>query len=357
MTDTVADVLSPAQQNLKAKALAAEYGFTLQGIALLPEDGLSPRAQSLAAWLENGFHGPLDYMQESSQTRQHVTQRLPWMRSVLVLGAFYEGLPRGVAGEDLVAHVAGYARGRDYHLIFQRRLKKLCAALVGSGVCRRTHWHSDTGPFLERAWGEAAGVGWSGKNACLIHPRLGSFFLLSEVFMDSTPEPDRPMPNYCGTCTRCLDACPTQAFPAPGVLDANRCLVTWNIERRGETPKELWAEQGAWAAGCDICQTVCPYNAPRRVSLPDAELAAPLPWQSMSLADCIRMDEATFDRAFPASALRRTGLKGLRLGAITAAGNLKLENCREALIKSLSDVDNDIRDRAAWALSTPGQAV
>jgi len=339
-----------AAHSARAKELARENGFPLNGIAVLPANGESPRSESYNAWLKNGLHGPLDYMLNSQPARSRMQNRFPWARSVLALGAFYDGAERGRPGRDLEAHVARYARGRDYHRIFTRRLKTISEALIKEGICTHAHYYVDTGPVLERAWAEAAGLGWIGKNACLIHPRLGSFFLLAEIVLDVELQADAAASDHCGTCTRCLESCPTQAFTSPGVLDAARCLVTWNIEFEGRTPKELWKQQGAWVAGCDICQTVCPYNNAARVPAPDAELAQPLPWQSLSMADVITMTEARFDVAFKASTLRRTGLNGLRLGAITAAGNLKLEECRQALMDCASDTDPEISERSAWAL-------
>lgn len=162
---------------------------------------------------------------------------------------------------------------------------------------------------------------------------------------------DLAEPFHCGTCTRCLDACPTQALVRPGVLDARRCLSTWNIERDGATPEALWAAQGDWAAGCDICQEVCPFNAPRRATARDAELAQPLSWKQLTVSACIGLTAWQFDAAFPGSPLRRTGLKGVRLGAITVAGNLKLSSCRAALEACAADPDPEIRARAAWAQS------
>ena len=344
--------LTPAQQRETAHALAESHGFPLRGIAHVPESGAAPRAESFVRWLERGFDGPLDYMRQSRDLRIDVRKRIPWARSILALGAFHDSGQSGRRGRDLVAHVARYARGRDYHRIFEKRLMNLALALRRAGVSSRTHWCVDTGPVLERAWAERAGLGWIGKNGCLIHPRLGSFFMLAEIVLDSVPDPDAPAIPHCGTCRRCLDACPTQAFPEPGVLDASRCIVTWNIEQRGQSPEHTWTEQGEWAAGCDICQTVCPFNAPRRTGVPDAEFAAPLPWQTMTLRECMVMDEALFDRAFQASALRRSGLKGLRLGAITVAGNIKAPECVEALQMCLHDPDSDIRRRAKWALET-----
>jgi epoxyqueuosine reductase len=351
--DVVAETtaLSASQQRQIALELAAENGFPLHGIAHLSEDGASPRAAGFTSWLEKGFQGPLDYMLASRAARENLKVRFPWARSVLALGAFYDSRPLGKSGQDLAAHVARYARGRDYHSIFERRLKKLGSELIARGVCTKAHRYVDTGPVLERAWAEAAGLGWIGKNTCLIHPKLGSFFLLAEIIMDTQPEADAPQSDHCGTCRRCLDACPTQAFPAPGVLDANRCIVTWNLELRGNTPPETWPQQGEWAAGCDICQTVCPYNAPARVPAADAELSAPLPWQNMTLAECILLTPERFNTAFPRSALRRTTLKGLRLGAITVAGNVNAVTCRDALQACLKDDDADIRARAEWALN------
>jgi len=348
---TSTPVLSPAQQHAAARKLAAEHGFPLSGIALIPDGGRTPRAAALARWLEKGLHGPLGYMRKTQAAREQLRTRFPWANSVLALGAFYA---RPAASQDkgrLSAHVARYAHGRDYHLVFERRLKKLARALQAAGVCSRAHWYVDTGPVLERAWAEAAGLGWIGKNTCLIHPRHGSFLLLAEIVMDSMPEAGRPEPDHCGSCTRCLDACPTHALAEGGVLDARRCLATWNIECGGQTPKELWAAQGAWVFGCDICQEVCPYNAPPKAPAPDEELAAPRPWQDLTLADGIVLTAAQFGRAFSASPLRRGGLKGLRLGAITAAGNGQAPGCEAALQECLGDSDAEIRARAEWALA------
>ena len=206
--------------NRRVKELAAENGFPLSGIARLPEDGGAPGAAAFETWLARGFHGPLEYMRRSRATRANLRERFPWARSLLALGAFYDGQKRGELGRDLSAHVARYAQGRDYHLIFEKRLKRLAEQLVAGGICTQAHWYVDTGPVLERAWAEAAGVGWIGKNTCLIHPGLGSYFLLAEILLDTALEPDSPAAFHCGTCRRCLDACPTQAFPAPGVLDS-----------------------------------------------------------------------------------------------------------------------------------------
>lgn len=333
------------------KALAAEHGFALHGLAAVPPGGQAPQAEFLAAWLADGRHGPLHYVAQSAAARGNVHTRFPWARSVLCVGAYYGGEPRGQWGRDFIAHVARYAHGRDYHLVFEKRLKSLSRELLDAGHATQARYYVDAGPVLERAWAQAAGLGWVGKNACLIHPRHGSFLVLGEILLDHALPPDAPATDRCGTCTRCLEACPTQAFTAPGQLDARRCIVTWNLEQKGLVPEAQWTEHHGWAAGCDVCQTVCPYNAPTRGPQPDPELAASRPWHGLSLAEAIGLSKADFDRLFEASALRRTGWKGLRLGALTAAGEVRQEALRPALEACLSDADADIRARAAWALS------
>lgn len=333
------------------KAQAEAFGFSLCGFARIPADGVSPRAEHFLSWLSNNYNGPLHYLHHNTDIRVNLRTRLPWAQTIVSVASFYDFEATGTPGTHLVPHVARYARGRDYHLIFKRRLKELGRKLEREKVCGKARSYCDTGPMLERAWAERAGVGWIGKNGCVIHPRLGSYMLLGELVLDVALEPDPSATNHCGTCTRCLEACPTQALIAPGVMDAALCISTNTIERGGISAPEFWNSQGAWAAGCDICQDVCPFNGPQRTPIPDAELARPLPWQNMLLADAIVMDEAAFLALFPASALRRTGCKGIRLGAITVAGNLGAEHCRSALQKCVNDPDADIQARANWALT------
>lgn len=330
--------------------LARAQGFARAGLAAVPPDGTAPRAASLDAWLARGLQGPLDYLLQNAATRAHPRERFPWAKSVLCLAAHYDGAAKGVAGKDLSAHVARYARGRDYHAVFEKRLKALARALVDAGLAGQAHWYVDTGPVLERAWAEAAGLGWIGKNTCLIHPQHGSYMLLAELLLDVDAPAAAAHADHCGTCTRCLEACPTNAFAAPGVLDASRCIVTWNLEQKGDVPEARWAEHHGWAAGCDLCQSVCPYNTPDRLPAPDAELAAPLPWETLTLAEAITLSREAYDKTFRGSALRRTGWKGLRLGAITAAGNTRAESTRASLLACLDDADQAVRVRAAWAL-------
>ena len=265
----------------RIKALAAEHGFPRCGIAAVPADGRAPGAAHFEAWLARGFHGPLAYLHESAAARASVKARFPWAKSVLCVGAYYglRGNRKQGQGQEaakvattasapatalLREHVARYAWGRDYHLVLNRRLKALAKALAAEKVCAHARRYVDTGPVLERAWAAAAGLGWIGKNTCLIHPRGGSYWVLGEIILDAELDPDAPLKDHCGTCRRCLEACPTGALAAPRVLDSRRCLATWNLELKNETPESLWAAQHGWAAGCDACQQVCPYNAPGR---------------------------------------------------------------------------------------------
>ncbi len=202
MTTPPATSMTATEMSVIAKALTGKHGFALSGVAHVPEDGAAPGADALRAWLFNGHHGPLDYMPATELKRGNLRARFAWARSVLCLAAFYDGRAQGEKGRDLSAHVARYARGRDYHRIFEKRLKRLSQDLIASGICTRAHYYCDTGPVLERAWAEAAGLGWIGKNACLIHPRKGSYMLLAELILDSAPAPDaedKPEPFHCGT--------------------------------------------------------------------------------------------------------------------------------------------------------------
>ena len=339
------------------QTLACTYGFPLSGIASIPPTGEAPDAKRFSKWLAAGHAGPLDYVTEQAATRQNLNSRYPWAKSILCLGAFYDGSESGTPGKDLVAHVARYARGRDYHKIFEKRLKRLQDALLAEKLCSRARYYVDTGPILERSWSQKAGLGWTGKNTCLIHPRLGSFFLLAELLLDTDCPPTPSATNHCGTCTRCLEACPTGALVEPGVLDARKCISTWTLEQKGQVDAELWPQHAGWAAGCDICQSVCPYNSPGRMAEPDPELAEPLPWAKLTLAEAMVLTQESFDQNFPASALRRTGWKGIRLGAITAAGSLLKAPAAEVIVELQSalrrcaqDADMDIQDRAYWAL-------
>jgi len=283
-------------------------------------------------------------------------------RSIVALGLVYDpGTPRELGPGR--AQVARYAGGDDYHEVLLDRVRAFeagLAPLVGHPV--RTRGYVDTGPVLERAFAARAGLGWIGKNSCLIHPRLGSYLFLAVVLTDLELEPDAPEPDHCGSCRACLDACPTQAFPEPYVLDATRCISYTTIESRGALPEPLRAGQGAWVFGCDVCQEVCPWNLRERRRVPPdahglrAELAAREAWVAPTLAWLLALDEASWREATRHTALRRARYQGLLRNALVAAGNSG-EASLVALVRRHADGDDPLlAEHARWALNRLGDA-
>ena len=236
-------------------------GFDRCGIAAA---GRIPGADFLAEWFARGYAGTMDYLAQHRDSRGDVRAWLPWAKSVIVVALNYaqpEPPAGGPIGDAGCGRVAMYAWGEDYHLVLRQRLDalvermhELFAGPFQTRVC------VDTSAILERELAAAAGVGWIGKNTMVLTPSLGSFFFLGEIITDLVLEPDGPMPDHCGSCTRCLEACPTAAFPEPRVMDAGRCISYLTIEHRGEIEPALAEKMDGWVFGCDICQEVCPYN-------------------------------------------------------------------------------------------------
>lgn len=290
---------------------AARLGFHRAGIA--PADPLRDHLVHLDEWVAAGHAAGMDYMETSRALREDPATLLPGARSVLCVLVDYRELearhpdPGGAGGK-----VARYARARDYHIVLRKRLKKLQARLgewapeVESRVC------VDSAPLLERAYAWRAGLGFLAKNTMLITPGVGSYTLLAELLLTAELPPDEPAEGTCGRCTRCLDACPTDAFPAPGVLDARRCISCWTIEHRGDLPAD--AALHGWAFGCDICQEVCPYNKEGE-ALPVGEdfetpRAAGARLAPAELAPMATRED--LEARFAGTPLMRPGLDGLR---------------------------------------------
>ena len=300
------------EARLKAQALG--LGFDLAGIATL---GPAESAPAFNRWIAAGHHGEMAYLERGAELRQDASRPEPGMRSALVVTLDYGG--RQPSGP-----IARYARGDDYHRLMWDRLEELLAwvrAERGDAVHGRAY--VDTGPILERDLARRAGLGWFGKNTMLIHPEKGSFFFIGSLFLDLVLEPDAPFATeHCGSCTRCLDACPTQAFAEPGVLDARRCISYLTIELRGEIPLELREPMNDLVYGCDICQDVCPWNVKFAVAppadgvlSPRADRVAPEPRELLAL------DDAAFKARFGTSAITRTKRRGLARNAAVALGN------------------------------------
>ncbi len=332
---------------------ALELGFDAVGV--MP---LTPGVDSAAFldWLAQGMYADMRYMARPDAVAKRLdpTKILPGARSVVMVALSYEtiGVPASVLTNPLRGRIARYAWGADYHDVITPVLKQF-----GAWIGAESRAYVDTGPMLERAWAERCGLGFIGKNTCLIDPRRGSFFFLGAVLTSAELERD-PAPLApgcgCGQCTRCLGACPTHAFPAPGVLDARRCISYWTIEAKGDIPEALRPGFGNWIFGCDVCQDVCPYV--RRFSRPGpsaltqrflpfaSDFAAPL------LDDLLRMTPDGFDRRFGGTPLARTGWRGLLRNACVAAGNSRAQDLLGPLHQLADSCEPLIRHHAAWAI-------
>jgi epoxyqueuosine reductase len=246
--------------------------------------------------------------------------------------------------------IARYAWGDDYHDVMKRLLERLLERLRAEAGEFEARAYVDTGPIVERAYAAAAGLGAWGKNTCLLHPEHGSWFFLGELVCALELAPDAPRTDMCGSCTACLDACPTGAFPAPYVLDATRCISYLTIELKGPIPEPQRAGLGRHAFGCDICQDVCPWNRRRRRTGPAAFAARP-GLQAPDLAELAALDEAGFGARFRRSALKRAKRRGLLRNVAVALGNAGDPSKRPALERLARDEDPLVREHAAWALA------
>ena len=310
---------STFETRLKAQALG--LGFDLAGIAALGPADTTPEFE---AWLAAGRHGEMDYLARGAELRRDTTLPEPGMRSAIVVELDY-------GGREPSGPVARYARGDDYHRLIWDRLEALLewarAECARDGRLPLTgRAYADTGPILERDLARRAGLGWFGKNTMLIDPQMGSFFFIGALFLSADLVPDTPFTeDHCGTCTRCLDACPTDAFVAPRVMDARRCISYLTIESRSEIPAEFHAAVGDHLYGCDICQDVCPWNVKFARELREPSFAprrALVGRDAQSLAaELIEMPQEEFSIAFKNSAMKRAKLQGLKRNATVVLGN------------------------------------
>ena len=257
---TIGSAMDRAELKQHVKRLAAEAGFELCGVCL---PGAIEHRDYLRNWLESGRAGTMAYLHRHIESREDITKWLPWARSLIVVGLNYRQPAPTVPAEDARPRgkVAMYAWGRDYHVVLRERLQGMIDRLHDA-LSRSFEYRIcvDTAAIVEREIAAAAGIGWIGKNTLVLHPRLGSQFFIGVVATDLQMAPDVPIMNHCGSCTRCLDACPTDAFPAPHEMDARRCVSYLTIEHRDELPPSLSHRLGEWVFGCDDCQTACPFN-------------------------------------------------------------------------------------------------
>jgi epoxyqueuosine reductase len=301
---------------LAVKQQAAELGFLACGIT---DPSPPPHVERLDRWLAAGYAGTMRYLHRQARRRKDPRLIVPEALSiVVVLDNYYQP---DQPGDDQPPRVARYARGEDYHRVTVRRLEHLGRFLRDQGA-RVARPYADAGPVPERELARRAGLGWIGKNTMLIRPGAGSFFFIGSLFTDLALPPDSPFESeHCGSCTRCLEACPTGALVEPGVLDATRCISYLTIEHKGPIPPPLADQLGGWVFGCDICNDICPWNQRFAAASEVAEFRSR---GALSGADpdlFERMDEGEFTRRFGDTPLERPGLAGMRRNFRAAFGS------------------------------------
>jgi epoxyqueuosine reductase len=291
---------------------AREVGFHKVGIAAANEAATESVAH-LRTWLQQGFQAKMAWMENPK--RQNLKLVMPEVKSVICVALnYYAPIDRPTGPE--YAKLSRYGWGRDYHKVLEKKLKALAAWLQAQGAGIQTRYYADTGPIQDKVWAQQAGLGWIAKNGNLITREYGSWVFLGEVLTNLELPPDRPHTAHCGTCTRCLDACPTGAIPQPFVVDANRCLAYHTIENRDEQlPAAIAANLQGWVAGCDICQDVCPWN--QRFAQPtEVSDFYPFPWNvAPRLTELAALSDEDYEQRFTGSALRRVKAWMLRRNA------------------------------------------
>ncbi len=285
------------------KAIATQLGFTFCGIA--KAEFLEDEAPRLAEWLKRGYAGKMSYLENHFDKRLDPTLLVPGARSVVTL--VYNYFP--VREIDSDVRIAKYAYGDDYHDVIRTKLRDFMALIHERIGAVEGRVFVDSAPVMERAWAKRSGLGWIGKNSLLINKKYGSFFFLAELIIDLELEYDGPVRDYCGTCTACMDACPTDAIPEPYVVDGSRCISYFTIELKDEIPSDMKGKFGNWVFGCDICQDVCPWN--RFAESHHEPAFTPNPLLQRPSSEWEDMTEEVFRTAFRNSPLKRTGFRGL----------------------------------------------
>jgi epoxyqueuosine reductase len=344
----------------KLKDHARELGFNMVGITpAVP----SPTLDAYFRWIDAGMQGEMDYMARPDRQarRRDLNVILPGVRSLVIVGFDYRTdlVPESVLKDPARGRIASYAWGLDYHDIMTPQLEALAEWLrVESGQSISYKVFVDTGAVLERSHAQQAGMGFIGKNTMLIHPRRGSYFFLGEILTDlAFDEYDKPhKATMCGSCTRCLNACPTNAFPQPHVLDARRCISYLTIEHKGWIPRDLRPLMGNWVFGCDVCQDVCPFqrfSPPNTASLSPTQIeidrAAP------TLLELLSLNDDVFKEHFYGTPIYRIKRERLVRNACIAAGNWGHEDAIEPLACLLEDASPLVRGHSVWALGQIGR--
>ncbi len=363
----------PAQSALLTRdhirAIASEAGFSEAGLIALPHPNDERDADRFTAWVRAGRGGTMQYLsrlnEEQQLARARVATPFPWARSAVVcLASYHNAQPKSTDSAPAdAAWIARYAwssrvdaegkrKPSDYHKVLLKRMKSLESQLYQEFGTFESRAYVDTGPVVERSLATAAGLGWTAKNTCLIHPTLGSYVFLAVLLTSINAEPAHTpltLPDRCGSCRRCLDACPTNALDAPYQMDATRCISYLTIEHRGPIATELMEGMGRQVFGCDICQDVCPWNRKAPIAV-DPELEAREELVNPALDELAALDEHAFEQKFNGSPVRRAGFTGLRRNVAIAMGNSGQQRFQSQLHAWEEGDDEGLRAAAGWAL-------
>jgi epoxyqueuosine reductase len=359
-------VLSSEQIGQFIAQSAKNAGFELAGVAPVREDDL-PELSAFVEWVDAGYAGEMKYLEKRTEAgelrRASARNAAPWVRSVVVCGLNYNtDRPFSTEVDDpRRGWVSRYAWGnKDYHQALQPRLKEIEVAIQQlasqHGLTAETRSYVDTGPIVERVYAKYAGLGWIGKNTCLIHPKLGSFFFLGVILTSLELAPGLPSPDRCGSCTRCIEACPTEAIVAPGKLDSRRCIAYLTIEKHGAIPLEFRDQVGHHIFGCDICQDVCPWNN-KAGNAPFTSAPEFQPQENLFHPDLTllaEMNEESFRETFRESPIKRAKYTGLKRNVAVAMGNSGRQEFVPYLEKMAAEADSVVAEHARWALKKLG---
>jgi epoxyqueuosine reductase len=337
---------SPKQaltEHLRQHALS--LGFTLCRFA---DCSPPPHAGFFHEWLEQGFHGEMQWLERNKEKRTDPQLVLPGARSVVVLALnYWQPDPPADAHSPPKGRIARYAWGDDYHEVIEKKLVALDTEMRAAGGIQKIY--TDTGPVLERDYAALSGMGWHGKSTMLVHPKTGTFFFLAEALTTLELSPDPPMADHCGKCTRCITACPTQAIRAPHQLDARRCVSYLTIELKGAIPEELRPLIGDRIYGCDDCLDACPWNRFARTASETAFAIRPFVHQ-LSLRDLLELDEDAFRTLFRKSPIKRIKRRGLMRNVCVALGNVGSPEDLPALRRAAASTEPLVSEHALWAI-------
>ena len=356
-------MLSREQLTNTAKTAAAEAGFDLAGVATL-QPGDFPELNAYSEWVDSGYAGEMKYMERRTSSghlqRSSATNAAPWARSIIVCAVNYNtDRPYSTRSHDSQrGWISRYAWGEcDYHNALMPRLRQVDEAIrkiaADQQIEIETRAYVDTGPLLERVYARHAGIGWIGKNTCIINQKLGSWLFLGVILTSLELAPDLPAADRCGSCTRCIDACPTAAITAPGKLDARRCIAYLTLEKRGDIAEGFRAPMGHHVFGCDICQDVCPWNN-KAGNAPAGSAPEFQPRENLfhpELAWLARMDVESYRQTFRGSPLKRAKFNGLKRNVAIAMGNSGNKDFIPLLERMIADPDPVIATHAQWALN------